>query len=147
MHESTHIFDYLLNPKYLANYRHMCERKIYDKKYFDLYEKYFYNPNDMRQNSKQQMLDLAEQETRKGLRRAPHGDKLIFLNYMKYSMEMEYHAYNQDTKYANLMKKLGKKIDDADLKNFNDFMAFPEKIEIINKLIKEEFEKNRKLKI
>ena len=143
MHESTHILDYLLNPKYIANYKQMCERDIYSKKYFDLYEKYFYNTDDMMKNNKKKMLLLAEEETRKGLRRASHNDKLIFLNYMKYCMEMEYHAYNQDVKYAKILQKLGKPVDKVDLENFNDFMAFPEKIEIVNKLIKEELEINR----
>ena len=143
MHESTHILDYLLNPKYLANYKQMCERDIYAKNYFNLYEKYYYNTDEMKNNSKNKMLALAEEETRKSLRRVPHKDKLIFLNYIKYSMEMEFHAYNQDANYAKMLQKLGKKVDDSDLKNFNDFMAFPEKIEIVNKLIKEELEKNR----
>lgn len=144
MHESTHILDYLLNPKYIANYRQMCERNIYDKKYFDLYENYFYNPDGMRDNDKQKMLELAEKETRKGLRRVPHKDRIIFLNYVKYSMEMEYHAYSQDLKYARILQKLGKPVNEADLKNFNDFMAFPEKIKLVNKLIKEELDNLRK---
>ena len=141
MHESTHVLDYLLNPKYIANYKKMCERNIYNKNYFDLYEKYFYNPDDMRKNDTKQMLAIAEEETRKGLRRVPQKDKLIFLNYIKYSMEMEFHAYNQDFKYAKILYKLGKPVNQADLQNFNDFMAFPEKIKLINKLIREELEK------
>ena len=143
MHESTHVLDYLLNPKYIANYKKMCERNIYEKNYFDLYEKYFYNPDDMRKNSTKQMLAIAEEETRKGLRRASHQDKLIFLNYIKYSMEMEFHAYNQDLKYTKILQKIGKPINQADLQNFNDFMAFPEKIKLINKLIREELEKEK----
>ena len=59
-------------------------------------------------------------------------------------MEMEYHAYNQDVKYAKLLQKLGKPVDKVDLENYNDFMAFPEKINIVNKLIKEELETIRK---
>ena len=146
MHESTHVLDYLLNPKYIANYKKMCERNIYNKKYFDLYEKYFYNPDDMKKNETKLMLLVAEDETRKGLRRVPKQDKLIFLNYIKYSMEMEYHAYNQDVKYAKILQKIGKPINQTDLQNFNNFMAFPEKIKLINKLIKEELENNRKPK-
>ena len=144
MHETTHVLDYLLNPKYVANYKQMCERNIYNKNYFNLYEKCFYNPADMRKNDTKQMLVIAEEETRKILKRIPKKDKLIFLNYIKYSMEMEYHAYNQDVKYAKLLQKLGKPIVKADLENFNDFMAFPEKIKLVSKLIKEELEKNRK---
>ena len=39
MHESTHVLDYLFNPKYIANYRKMCEKNIYEKDYFKIYEK------------------------------------------------------------------------------------------------------------
>lgn len=140
MHESTHILDYLLNPKYIANYKLMCEKNIYEKKYFDIYEKYFYNTEDMQNNSKNKMLKLAEEKTREALRRVSYSEKIIFLNYIKYSLEMEYHAFKQDVFYAKILKKLGKPIDKECLEDHNEFMAFPEKIELINKLIKEELD-------
>ena len=138
MHESTHVLDYLLNPKYAANYFHMCEKNIFNKKYFNLYEKYFYNTEDMMNGKKKEMLILAEEETRKGLRGVPKEEKIIFLNYIKYCMEMEYHAYSQDIKYTKLLQKLGKPIVKEDLEDFNKFLAFPEKITLVNQLIMEE---------
>lgn len=144
MHESTHILDYLLNPKYIANYRQMCEKNIYEKKYFSLYEKYYDNADNMIKNNKKQMLYLAEEETKKALKKVPIEEKLIFLNFIKYSMEMEYHAYSQDIKYARLLKKLGKPIDDESLDDYNKYMAYPEKIELVSRLIREEIEKIRK---
>lgn len=143
MHESTHVLDYLLNPKYIANYRQMCEKKIYEKKYFSVYEKYFDNTEDMKKNNKKEMLCEAEEKTRKILRKVPHEEKIIFLNFIKYSMEMEYHAYCQDILYAKMLKMLGKPIEEKSLNDFNKYMAFPEKIKIINQLIKEEIVKNR----
>ena len=143
MHESTHILDYLLNPKYIANYRLMCEKNIYEKKYFDVYEKYFYNTEDMQKNSKEKMLKLAEEKTRETLRRVSYSEKIIFLNYIKYSLEMEHHAFKQDVFYAKILKKLGKPIDKESLEDHNTFMAFPEKIKIVNKLIREELDKIR----
>lgn len=143
MHESTHILDFLLNPKYIANYRRMCEKNIYDKKYFGLYEKYFYNTEDMMKNGRKKMLTFAEEETREGLKKVPQDEKIIFLNYIKYSMEMEYHAYKQDVMFARILQKLGKPIDKESLEDYNKYMAFPEKIEIVNKLLREEIEKLR----
>ena len=143
MHESTHILDYLLNPKYIANYRQMCIRKIYDKKYFTLYETYFENPRSMFNSDKKQILASAEIETRRKLKKIRSEEKLIFLNFIKYSLEMEYHAYSQDITYAKLLQKLGKPIEKESLFDYNQYMAYPEKIEIINKLIKEEIDKNR----
>lgn len=143
MHESTHILDYLLNPKYIANYRQMCERNVYDKEYFSLYDKYFYNTEDMKKNRKKDMLELVESETRKGLKKVLSDEKLVFLNFIKYSLEMENHAYKQDLLYARILQKLGKPIDEESLNDYNKYMAFPEKIDIVNKLIKEEIEKIR----
>lgn len=143
MHESTHILDYLLNPKYIANYRQMCIKKIYDKKYFSLYEKYFENPTIMLKSDKNQLLKTAEIETRRKLKKIPSEEKLVFLNFIKYSLEMEHHAYSQDIIYAKLLQKLGKSIERKNLIDYNQNMAYPEKIEIINKLIKEEIKKNR----
>ena len=143
MHESTHVLDYLLNPKYIANYGQMCEKNIYDKKYFDIYEKYFYNPEDMKKNPKKDMLILAEEKTREALKKVPHNETMIFLNFMKYSMEMEHHAYNQDLLYAKILQKIGKPVDKESLEDYNERMAFPEKIKIINGLIREELEKSR----
>lgn len=143
MHESTHVLDYLFNPKYVANYKQMCEKNIYDKKYFSIYEKYFYNSDEMAKNDKKEMLILAENETKKALKKIPYNEKLIFLNFIKYSMEMEYHAYNQDVKYARILKSLEKPVDEESLEDYNKYMAFPEKIKIINKLLKEELESKR----
>lgn len=147
MHESTHILDYLLNPKYIANYKLMCEKNIYEKKYFDIYEKYFYNTEDMQNNSRDKMLKLAEEKTREALRRVPYSEKIIFLNYIKYSLEMEYHAFKQDVFYAKILKKLGKPVDNDCLADHNKFMAFPEKINLVNQLIREELDKIRTLNI
>lgn len=143
MHESTHILDYLLNPKYIANYRQMCVKKIYDKNYFSLYEKYFENPEIMLNGDKNQLLKTAEIETRRKLKKIPLEEKLIFLNFIKYSLEMEYHAYSQDIMYAKILQKLGKPVEKESLFDYNQYMAYPEKIKIVNNLIKEEIEKNR----
>ena len=145
MHESTHVLDYLLNPKYIANYKLMCEKHIYDKKYFSLYEKYFDNPEFMAQNDRNKMLELAELETRRGLKKISPDEKIIFLKFIKYSMEMEQHAYSQDVMYAKILQKLGKPIDKESLEDYTKYMAFSEKIDIVNKLIKEEIYKARKI--
>lgn len=138
MHESTHILDYLFNPKYIANYRQMCQRNIYDKKYFEIYDKYFYNPEEMKTNSKKRMLMIAEEQSRQALKNVAHEDKLVFLNFIRYSLEMERHAYAQDVMYAKLLQKLGKPTDKESLEDYTQYMAFTEKIEIVNKLIQEE---------
>ena len=143
MHESTHVLDYLLNPKYIANYRQMCEKNIYEKEYFKIYDKYFYNTDDMLKNNKKTMLNLAEEETRKALKDVPREEKIVFLNHIKYSMEMEEHAYGEGVKFAELLQKLNRPVDNESLENYSKFLCFKEKIDIINRLIKEELEMQR----
>jgi len=138
MHESTHVLDYLINPKYVANLRKMYEKNIFEKDYFEVYEKYFYSADCLQTGTKREILQKAEEETRKALKTIPDDEKIIFLNYMKYNMEMEYHAYNQDIKYARILQKLGKPIDNESLEDINKTMYFPEKIKLINQLLHEE---------
>jgi len=139
MHESTHVLDYLLNPKYVANIKNMYEKGIFDKEYYKVYEKYFYNENLSKTGSKKEVLRRAEEELRKALKDVPYDEKIIFLKYMKYNMEMEYHAYNQDIKYAKLLQDLNRPVDEESLEDINRVMYFPEKIKIINKVLQEEF--------
>jgi len=143
MHESTHVLDYLFNPKYIMNYRKMCEKRIFDKDYFRIYDKYFYNTDGMRENNKKEILKTAETETRKALESVPYEEKIIFLNYIKYSMQMEKHAYEQGVKFAEYLTKLGKPVDKESLDDYNKYLLFDEKIKMINDMLKEEIEIHR----
>ena len=143
MHESTHVLDYLFNPKYIANYKKMCEKQIFDKDYFQIYEKWFYNTEAMMKNNKKDMLIKAEQETKNALINVPFDEKIIFLNYIKYSMEMEKHAYEQGVRFAEALSKLKRPVDKESLDDYNKYLCFGEKINIINRLIKEEVENRR----
>ena len=143
MHESTHVLDYLFNPKYIMNYRKMCEKNIFENDYFKIYEKWFYNTEEMLINNKKDMLRKAEEETRTALQEVPHEEKMIFLNYIKYSMQMEKHAYEQGVKFAESLLKLKKPVDKESLDDYGKRLCFKEKIDIINRLIKEELESKR----
>ena len=143
MHESTHVLDYLFNSKYIANYRKMCEKNIYDKDYYEIYDKWYYNTNDMTEKNKKEMLIKAEEETKKALKDVPSDEKIVFLNYIKYSMIMEKHAYEQGVKYAEQLQKLKKPVDKESLDDYNKFLCFEEKIAIVNRILKEEIENKR----
>ena len=146
VHESTHIFDYLLNPKYLMNLAKMEKLGIYDKQYYKIYDELFYNPNhigDFGLKNQANILEQAEIETRKALENIPYEEKIIFLNYMKYNMQTEYNAYDQEYKLVEYLRKTRNFASLKKCKNCNDYYHFPEKIEIINKLIKETIQKER----
>ena len=143
MHESTHVLDYLLNPKYVRNYKKMCEKNIFDKKYFNVFTQLFENPDEMCKNSPQKMLHRAKNETVERLKKVPFSQKIVFLNFIKYAMELEEHAYNQGTKFAKLMKKTGMPVAEESLDGFADFMKYKQKHEIVKDIIKDEISKER----
>jgi len=146
VHESTHIFDYLLNPKYLMNLAKMEKLGIYDKYYYKLYDKLFYNSehtSDFGLKNKDKILEQAEAETRKALEKIPYEEKIVFLNHMKYSMQTEYNAYDQEYKLVEYLRKTRNFASLKKCKNYNEYYHFSEKIEIINKLIKETIQKER----
>ena len=58
-------------------------------------------------------------------------------------MQMEDHAYNQDLKFAKLMKKLGRPTDSESLQDYASVMHFRKKIGIVNNIIQEELAKAR----
>ena len=151
MHESTHILDYLLNPKYLVNDRDLNNiapdiknllnvnesvktgyKKI--KKILDMYNDVFYKIEDSGVD-KFQILKNAEKKLRKGVEGLDSKTKIVLLKYMRNSMIMEQHAYKQDVLYARILKKLGRRVDSEDLKDYNKIIMFPEKIKIVEKIL------------
>lgn len=143
MHESTHVLDFLLNPKFLKN--DLCFfNSPHSEKCFKFYEKYFYKLGDEPANPSQILL-TAQKETEEFLKTLPDDMKIIFLNFMRYSMIMEKHAYKQDIHYAKILLKLGKPVDKEELLDYNRLLLLPEKIKIVEnilaKTLKEEREK------
>lgn len=140
MHESTHVLDFLLNPKFLKNDLDFFNSPL-SEKCFKFYEKYFYKLNN---NQKpQQILKTAQDETYKFLKEIPIDKRIIFLNFMRYSMQMEEHAYKQDIHYSKILKKLGKPVDSEELVDYNKIFLFPEKIKIVEKLLAQTIKEER----
>ena len=144
MHESTHVLDFLFNPKYIANIKKMYEMNIYEKEYYKIFQEYFYTTDLPRKSKKVTILE-AESELRKALEKVPFDEKIVFLKYINNSLNMEYHAYNQDLKYAQILKKFGKNIEKESLADYGKLMFFPEKINMIKQIIREELLKQRSM--
>ena len=144
MHESTHVLDYLLNPKYVRNYKKMCEKNIFDKKYFQIFPKLFDNPAEMVSKPSGEMLEKAKTQTTEELRHVPFNQKIVFLNFIKYALELEQHAYNQSLKFEKLMKKAGKLTAQESFDGFTDVMKYKEKHQIVKDIIQDEIIKERK---
>lgn len=143
MHESTHVLDYLMNPKYAACCKKMEENEIWYKDYYDLFTDYFYDYEGFSKSKKDVGLKIIDEKMREKLKDVPFNEKLIFLNFIKYNMEMEQHAYAQDLKFANIILNSKMPIVESSLDDMNKIMYFPEKIQIINKYLAEEIQYER----
>jgi len=141
MHESTHVLDFLLNPKFLKNDLDFFNNPL-SEKCFDFYEKYFYKFGD-KSLLPAQILETAKKGTEEFLKTLPVDMKITFLNFMRYSMRMEEHAYRQDIHYAKILKKLGKPFDSEELTDYNKVLLFPEKIKIVENLLTETLKEGR----
>ena len=154
MHESTHVLDYLLNPKYLVNERDLQNMTFISKFYsnkegcspsdllvsdkvnklVNLYNDVFYHLEDLN-SDKSLILGNAEAKLKTCLNGIAPKVQIVLLKYMRNSMLMEQHAFKQDMHYAKILKKLGKPVDDADSKDYGKLAMFPEKIKIVEKLL------------
>ena len=144
MHESTHIIDWLLNPKYVANYRKMCDKDIFSKDCYDIYHKIYDEPDFMAKPSKH-LFGIIKDKTKKAVNDLPFDEKITFLKFLKFRMELENHAYKEEVRFAKLMKKLGKKVDSVSMVDYSNYMKIPQKINIIKEIISEEITKERQL--
>ena len=138
MHESAHLLDFLLNPKFIVIKKKMYERGLFDKDYYTkIFLDLFYNDEDYENSNKHDVLKRIETETKSILKDVPIEDKIVFLNYLKNELITEQNAYTQDYKYMVRLRNSVRntKLDDYD--NWLPYMYFSEKIEIVNNLLKE----------
>lgn len=140
MHESTHVLDFLLNPKFVRNDLNISNNPQFDQ-FAKFYDHFFYKITD-ENNNPEEILKTANNETKKFIKDLPAKLKISFLNFIRYSLQMEEHAYKQDLHYAKILKKLGKPVDSEELVNYNKLLLLPEKLriaeELLAKTIKEE---------
>ena len=99
-----------------------------------MYNDVFYKIEDSGVD-KFQILKNAEKKLRKGVEGLDSKTKIVLLKYMRNSMIMEQHAYKQDVLYARILKKLGRRVDSEDLKDYNKIIMFTEKIKIVEKIL------------
>ena len=140
MHESTHVLDFFLNPKFLRNDVKFNDLKNNDK-CWEVYQEYFYKSSG---ETLDEILDNAQSNTKNVLKEMKPNERLIFLNFIRYSLQMEQRAYIQDSVYANALKKIGKPFDKEDLPNYSKIMLAKEKIKLVEKMLADEIKEQRK---
>lgn len=145
MHEFTHITDQLYNPKILARCQNMTEKDLYIKDYDNLYENFIYNLEEPEsKKEKEYILKRLEQVIKEFLKKIPNlQDKVSYLQDSRYSTMLEINGYHSQRKFAKNLAKQHVNVDDVDLMNENKNYMFSEKLELLNKLLKEIITKER----
>lgn len=127
MHESTHLFDTLFQPKILQSQRQLLTKDFSDDIEY-LYENYFYTDS---KNMIQMVYNLL-----KTLKNKTNEDKIIILKYLKSKMQAEVHAYQEGKKYRHLLNEEENVI-------YKDH-KFEKKIKIVNFMLENVIKKERK---
>lgn len=144
MHEFTHITDQLYNPKILARCQYMTEKDLYVKDYDNLYESFIYNLEEPESNKEKLFILKRLEQVFKGfLKKLDPKDKINYLQDSRYSTMLEINGYHSQRKFAKQLAKQHVNIDEEDLLNENKNYMFSEKLELLNKLLKDIINKER----
>ena len=150
LHELTHIFDKMLNPKIIARTTNLSKdieygtfssghvdsyNKLYDKLY-PIKEEKFKNLAE-----KNAILQKTEQEIREYLRHKKINTKLNILQNLRYQLGLELNAYTIENEFIDRMTPKGE--DLSFLKTDVDKYLFREKIDILKRIAFEVIAKER----
>lgn len=133
IHEATHLFDSLLQPKTLQSYKKIFTNQNHEK-IEEFFEHYLYNGDNtlMAKNTK---ISNIKRQTKKFLRKFSVKEKISILNFYRERMQSELSAYRLE---SDCNQKLKRKIKNKNFWSFEDIdnlYHFEDKINLLNKMI------------
>lgn len=130
LHEIRHVYDFITQPKTLSRGFFVPKKlqHFYDEKIYPCY------------------INTNKLETRiyNKLKRLPYYKKIDFLQDCRGALKSEINACDAEKVYLNFSKKYPDKMPDDKIFNNGEFFEFREKLEIVNKLLRNELIKLRK---
>jgi len=143
MHESMHLFDVLLNPKYIKTAEKVKEKKLFDISQ-DIYEKCYYNNEGYLPLYKnKRLLKKTKKETNHSLKSLKAEDKILVLNYIRECLQGEIKAFCETQKYVKLLSSNKRKCKKIELDNYQKSYMFEEKLDIVNSILYKTIKKER----
>lgn len=142
IHEFQHVADMFFHPKYLSRYQYMATNDLYTKRYDKFLEEFFYKDVE-RGKGKAKFLKKLEYKLVKFLKRVPKGEKLNYIQDVRYELLAEMQAYKTQLKYAKKLDKRHEKVYAEDLDDVNALYLFKEKLKILKKVAKDTIRKER----
>ena len=138
MHESRHLLDFMLNPKYVKVDEAMTARNLYDSAIIDFYENfiYVYEKKNLSKGRKQKIMDEVESELREVLKNMPFDDQILCLKFLRQQISTEYCAHIENYRYANILNHRWK-MPPSQLHDEPEGYMFREKLSVVNKVFME----------
>ena len=144
MHENTHLLTTLANPKHTALTQKLYSQGKYGKTYDDWYSGVLYKEEKIDENyTKNDMKQSIIEATQKFLNGQNCKDKVYYLQDARYQLEQELFAYKEQLKFAKRLDKMGRKVKEDDLYDFDKYFFITEKIDILKIMLAEQIAKTR----
>ena len=138
MHESRHLLDFMLNPKYVKVDEAMTAKNLYDSAIVDFYEDfiYVYEKKNLSKGRKQKILNEVETGLRDVLKNMSFDDQVLCLKFLRQQISTEYYAHIENYRYANMLSHHWK-IPKSQLHDEPEGYMFREKLSVVNKVFRE----------
>jgi hypothetical protein len=135
MHELTHAVDNLANPKYVARANKLEDKNLFTNKYDKLYQTVLYNKETFHnETEKKEAIDNVKGKVLNFLSGKNSSDRVDLVQNMRYYLESERNAYEEQLKYAKQMQKNSQKVLKEDLVDYNQIYLFQEKIDMLKEI-------------
>jgi len=135
MHEFQHVTDQICHPKYASRAQSLNRKKLLNKKYERLYDKYFYCIEDCRtEKAKNETLENVKIRTMNFLKKHSIREQLDFIQDTRYTLESEIAAYKKENEFAQKLKDNNLQFFKESLINVPERSLFAEKIQILKEI-------------
>ncbi len=149
MHELTHIFDRLTNPKITARVVSGMAHNIYENKEFNkLLSEKLYNYEDVSaftsQSKRNAIIGARKRQVKKFLKDKPVEKQIEYIQDLKNSLTTEKNAFDAEHRYALKLQERDLPAPNDSLNNSREEFMFDDKIKMLKKLGIEIIQKERK---
>ena len=144
MHENTHILSALSIPKVMALVQKMTKQNQYTNAYSNWFMNTFYCFEDFDENyTPMDMVKKVIDNTNKFLKGKTYKEKIQYLQDVRYQLQEEIHAFEEQNKFALKLKEKGCPINEEDIQDYEGDFQFTKKLELIKEIMIDIFKKKK----
>lgn len=135
IHEFQHVTGQLFHPKYISRAQAINAKKLFNKKYEKLYDRYYYCIEDcFSEKAKKETLELVKDRTMRFLKKLRFNDQIDYIQDIRYSLESEISAFDKEKQTAKMLKDKDLLVLKDCLKDVPVRSLYREKIELLKEI-------------